>query len=267
MTARERTAYPRFNPMITERDLENLYTPNVDELQFLKDVTTNEPVLRLNVMLLLKTFQSLGYFPDLNEIPKEIIQHVRIALQLPPETLLGYTSAKTLYRHHEAVRSYLNVKAFDAEARRLIEEAVSKAAQTMDDPADLINVGIEVLIQQRYELPAFSQFDERLIGHIRTQVNEAIFQQVVSQLTEEERSQLDQLLVVDVAERQSALNMLKQGPGSPTLSHMKVLYQRLRQLQSIIDVHRLLEGISARKRSCSMFAGCRNSDKPNVTLT
>ena len=242
MTARERTAYPRFKPSIAERDLEDFYTPGVEDLQFLKDTITHEPVLRLNMMLLLKTFQSLGYFPDLNEIPVQIVQHIRIALKLPPETWPGYISDKTLYRHHEAVRAYLNVRGFNAEGRLLIEQAVLQAAQTMDDPADLINVGIEVLIQQRYELPAFSQF-ERLVGHIRTEVNEIIFQQVVGRLTEEELSHLDQLLVVDVIERKSTLNMLKQGPGSPTLSHMRTLYQRLTQLQSIIDVNRLLDGL------------------------
>jgi len=151
MTARERTAYPRFKSPIAERDLEDFYTPRVEDLQFLKETITHAPVLRLNMMLLLKTFQSLGYFPDLNEIPVQIVQHIRIALKLPPETWPGYISDKTLYRHHEAVRAYLNVRGFNAEGRLLIEQAVSQAAQTMDDPADLINVGIEVLIQQRYE--------------------------------------------------------------------------------------------------------------------
>jgi len=62
MASRERTAYPRFKPVIADRDLYNLYTPTDDDLQFLKQATTQEPVLRLNVMLLLKTFQSLATF-------------------------------------------------------------------------------------------------------------------------------------------------------------------------------------------------------------
>lgn len=242
MTARERTAYPRFNPLIAERDLDDLYTPSEDDLQFLTRATTQEPVLRLNVMLLLKTFQSLGYFPDLDSIPAEIVKHLRIVLKIPQEVTPGYSSEKTLYRHHEAIRTYLNVKAFDTEARQLIERAVWQAAQTMDDPADLINVGIEVLIQQRYELPAFSQF-ERIIGHIRTQVNDTIFQLVVNRLTDQERNILDSLLVVDASERLSPFNMLKQGPGNPSISHMRELRDRLIQLESILDVRRLLVDI------------------------
>ena len=242
MASRERTAYPRFKPVIADRDLYNLYTPTDDDLQFLKQATTQEPVLRLNVMLLLKTFQSLGYFPDLDDIPNAIIQHIRMTLKIPQDVTPGYPNDRTLYRHYEAIRAHLNVRAFDVQARQIIQQTVQQAAQTMDDPADLINVGIEVLIQQRYELPAFSQF-ERLIGHIRTEVNDAIFQKVVNRLTDDEHAALDRLLVVDPAERQSPLNTLKAGPGSPSISHMRELRDRLTQLQSIIDVHRLLTGI------------------------
>jgi len=179
MASRERTAYPRFKPVIADRDLYNLYTPTDDDLQFLKQATTQEPGLRLNVMLLLKTFQSLGYFPDLDDIPDAIVQHIRMTLKIPQDVTPGYPNDRTLYRHYEAIRAHLNVRAFDVQARQIIQQTVQQAAQTMDDPADLINVGIEVLIQQRYELPAFSQF-ERLIGHIRTEVNDAIFQKVVN---------------------------------------------------------------------------------------
>jgi hypothetical protein len=147
-----------------------------------------------------------------------------------------------LYRHHQAIRAYLNVRTFDAAARQIAEQAVRQAAQRMDDPADLINVAIEVLIQQRYELPAFHQF-ERMVGHIRTQVNDDLFGLIVNRLTATQRSTLDALLVVDPTERQSPLNILKQGPGSPSISHMRELRDRLKQLRAILDVKPLLEGI------------------------
>lgn len=242
MTSRERTAYPRFKPVMTDRDLYDLYTPTEDDLQFLKQATRQEPVLRLNVLLLLKTFQALGYFPDLSDIPEAIIDHVRLALKIPQAIAPTYESAKTLYRHHEAVRAYLNVRAFDAEAKVILEQAIQRAAQTMDDPADLINVGIEVLIQQRCELPAFSQF-ERLVAHIRAQVNALIFERVVNRLAETERATLDRLLIVDPTEHQSPLSLLKQGPGSPSISHMRALRDRLTQLQSILDTQHLLTDI------------------------
>ncbi len=242
MTSRERTAYPRFKPVMTDRDLYDLYTPTEDDLQFLKQATRQEPVLRLNVLLLLKTFQALGYFPDLSDIPEAIIDHVRLALKIPQAIAPAYELAKTLYRHHEAVRVYLNVRAFDAEAKVILEQAIQRAAQTMDDPADLINVGIEVLIQQRCELPAFSQF-ERLAADIRAQVNALIFERVVNRLTEAERTTLDRLLIVDPTEHQSPLSLLKQGPGSPSISHMRALRDRLTQLQSILDTQHLLTDI------------------------
>ena len=49
---------------------------------------------------------------------------------------------------------------------RVVEQRVTQAASTMSDPADLINVAIEHLIQQRFELPAFQTLD-RLVSHVR----------------------------------------------------------------------------------------------------
>ncbi len=94
MTSRERTAYPRFKPVMTDRDLYDLYTPTEDDLQFLKQATRQEPVLRLNVLLLLKTFQALGYFPDLSDIPEAIIDHVRLALKIPQAIAPAYNRPK-----------------------------------------------------------------------------------------------------------------------------------------------------------------------------
>jgi hypothetical protein len=52
-----------------------------------------------------------------------------------------------------------------------------KAAQVMESPADLINAAIETLLQEQYELPAFSTLD-RMAGRIRHLANGGIYQSV-----------------------------------------------------------------------------------------
>jgi hypothetical protein len=45
-------------------------------------------------------------------------------------------------------------------------KALSEAAETKDNPADLINLALETLIKERYELPVFSTLD-RLVRRVR----------------------------------------------------------------------------------------------------
>jgi hypothetical protein len=60
-------------------------------------------------------------------------------------------------RYRDAIREHLRVKPLGDKARRVAAEAVADAALSMDDPVDLINVAIEELIKERFELPAFSR--------------------------------------------------------------------------------------------------------------
>ena len=104
-----------------------------------------------------------------------------------PHTLLAHDQSQ--------IRNYLQVTPFNPEARQLISETVSQSAQVMDNPADLINVAIEVLVKERYELPGFNTLD-RLVCGIRNRVNQQIFSQVYRQLDEEYISHLDTLFKV-----------------------------------------------------------------------
>src|SRR5260370_38807860 len=61
------SAYPRLkaNPSATE--LGEIYTPNIFELVFAAE-RTRKPALQVGLLLLLKTFQRLGYFVRYAEI-------------------------------------------------------------------------------------------------------------------------------------------------------------------------------------------------------
>jgi TnpA family transposase len=223
-----------------------LYTPTEAELAWAR-ATVRDSAHRLHLLLWLKCFQMLGYFPDLLTIPTPISDHIRHYLDLDPHVPLGYGQLRSLYQHQQAVRDYLRVRPFDDAARQAITATVRAAAVVMDNPADLVNVAIEELIRLRYELPAFSTLD-RLVDHLRTEVNDAIFAQVQARWTAAETARLQSLLNDKIHARRSNYQTIKDPPDSATLGHLRAHERKLAWLLTLADTDRLLAGVPAAKR-------------------
>ncbi|ETT84591.1 MULTISPECIES: Tn3 family transposase [Bacillus] len=241
MAAIERTAYPRFKKNLTRRELREIYTITTEENQFAHSMARGSiPVLSFLIMM--KCFQRLGYFPRPKDIPATVISHVRTCLHLPNDTEPNFQT-KALYRHQKAIREYLKVTPFGKIPLDIATTAIYKAAQVMDNPADLINVAIAELIKERCELPAFSTLD-RLARRVRTVVNYRFFNTILNRLSTEERGKLDQLLNTSMQLQKSDYNYLKDLPKSPSISHMKDLQSRLSWLTTFIPIiDQLLEGV------------------------
>lgn len=97
MVSIDRTAYPRFNKTIAGKELQRNFTPT-DEERAWAERTTRAPRQRLGLILLLKTFQYLHYFASLEEIPPEVINHVRESLGYAKRVVADYSIPRTLYR-------------------------------------------------------------------------------------------------------------------------------------------------------------------------
>src|SRR5581483_60355 len=103
MASIERTAYPRFKRTPTAQNLHALYTPSDEELTF-AEKTARSQTSQLSLLVLLKAFQRLGYFPKLDGVPLVIVNHLRSCLSLSEQIEPGYEEPRTLYRHHQAIR-------------------------------------------------------------------------------------------------------------------------------------------------------------------
>ena len=82
----ERTAYPRFAPRHSARELARLYTPTPRELDLARGATRGGEAYRLAFLVMLKSFQRLGYFPKPGEVPDAVVSHLRSRLRLGSET-------------------------------------------------------------------------------------------------------------------------------------------------------------------------------------
>lgn len=220
------TAYPRFKTYIPSRDLSAIYSPTPDDLALARSVTRGK-VTNLGFLILLKTFQRLGYFVTINQVPIAIVEHIA-ALTLNSSVvsdLVAYDPSKTRKRHMQTIRQNLNIHYYDKEARHIMLLAMREAARTKEDLADIINVGIEELIRKRYELPAFDTL-VRGARHVRSILYRQFYQQVDVLLNIEEKARLDTLFTPEPEAHFTPWNYLKQEPGSPTLTHLKIWLDR-----------------------------------------
>jgi Domain of unknown function (DUF4158) len=237
MTAIERTAYPSFKQQPSPQELTELYTPTLEELAFAQAQSASKS-RGFRVLVLLKSFQRLGYFPHSEWVPLSVIGHLRTVLKLSP-SVSSVAPLRSRHRYQQAIRDYLHVTSYNPTAQKLAASAMTQAAETMDYPADLINVAIEALVKAHYELPAFSTLD-RLAGNIRSIVNTRLFQQVASSLSTLEQTYLDRLLQPESSDSEMTFQLLKAPPKSAKLSHVQALQSKFDRLMAFGDAQRLL---------------------------
>jgi TnpA family transposase len=256
MSSIERTAYPRFatGRVLKERELEQFYSLTPDELNYInKNIRSTE--MRLNFAVQLKTFQRLGYFSALKDVPSVVVEHIKKCLGIFNDGItFYYKHDTTLYRHRDHICFYLKVIRWEKTKNRNVNNhvhpgrhiAVQSAyqiSQTMNHPADIINVVIEELIYHRYELPTFDQLN-RLVKHTRSLVNRKIFNKIHQQLDSHLLKKLNDLIHLKIGPSKTGYNNLKRLPKNPTITHFKELLEHHNWLMSLGNMEKYLLGIS-----------------------
>jgi len=92
MTAIERTAYPRFTRAPSVKELREIYTPTPGDVAFVA-THARGPSQKFALMILLKVYQRLDYFPDPATIPGAVISHIGIWQGFLPETAIRTAQA------------------------------------------------------------------------------------------------------------------------------------------------------------------------------
>jgi TnpA family transposase len=230
---------------VSERELHDVFTPTADETVWATEVARFNGHLVVLVVLL-KSFQRLGYFPRIGDVPTEVTAHV--AQQIGIESASGVASgiSRTLVRYRQLIRDRVGVVHDPIVARSVASTAIRNAAQTKDNPADLINVALEELVRSRLELPGYTTLD-RMAARIRAEVNNELFVRIVDRLDGLDRSLLSGLLDVDPVARRSRFDDMKRPARKPSLSRLKQHTQNLQLLDAMGDTERWLDGVSPTK--------------------
>ena len=264
MTSIDRTAYPRFKRTMLAREIADVFTPSAEEIEWARDKTTTAPSM-LALVTWLKSFQYLGYFPGLDEVPGPVLTHVRGTLGLAEGVRAEADADRTGKRYREIIRLRLGVKSDKAASRDIAEAAVRAAAQSKDNPADLINVAIEHLVRKRLELPGYTTLD-RMVATVRAEVNKRVFGTVAARIPADGRARLARLLVADPATRRSEFDRLKDPARAATIGKLKARLKHLADLDAIGPTEAWLAGVPMAK--IGHFAGeARLTDAADMKKT
>ena len=246
MTAIERTAYPRFKPSLTRDELDLFYTPSETEVAFVKNSRAEDERQQLELTILLKAFQKLGYLPQMVQVPNQIKKHIGQQMNYPLSDEMEKIPRTKRSRYRKAIRAHLNIKPYRDGGTEAVEQIVRQTSQTMSDPADLINVAIEQLIVDHFELPAYRTLDE-FVNHVRHQTHQKLYGQVTVDLLPEQEAILDGLLKREKGETRNAFSRLKILPARASLKWVGKWEQHLDWLESIMNTQPFVSTLSSTK--------------------
>ncbi len=252
MTQLHETIYPRIRSTITEKELKEIYTPTHEEIAFASRYA-RKPTLRLRLLVMLKVFQRLGYFPRLSEVPQQIIEHITRSAGFHEGIVLpADASTRPFWRHNSLIRKFLDIESYTKGGAQVMENVLLNTSRSKDVIADIINVGIEELIRQRYELPAFTTL-RRAAREARSITNKDFYKQVSAVLPDGDKRTIESLLARTDEEPKSLWNQLKEEAKPPTTKTMREFIQHLRWLQGLGIEPCAFEGIPEAK--VERFAG------------
>jgi len=232
MSTIQDTAYPQLKKDLNARELAAIYTPTVDECAFAVGVSARKPTQVL-LLIQLKILQRLGYFELLSTLPRVIVDHVCSSAQMRVPTmreLKAYDASGSRSRHLQKIRDFIGVRRFVETDWSWLDQVAREAASTKQELEDIINVLIEELVRQKFELPGFTQL-VRASRAARNAVNTAIFKSVTEQLSAEQRQMLDDLIL----QRRGVTlwDQLKREPKRPTVREVAKFLEHIRWLKSL----------------------------------
>jgi len=258
MAAIHETAYPVMEDNFKETELWELFTPSDEEINFV-----NHQVIdvagSLRMLVLLKVFQHLGYFPSWSAIPKDITNHLAnlLGYLLLLDADEEYDTSTSRSRHIQYIRDFLKVKPVSEPTYSLMEKTAEQAALTKEHVADIINIVIEELIRQHFELPAYSRF-YRIAMTARAKVKESCLEIINAKLTAAHKPLLDEWLTSKTEAGESWWNRLKKEAPAPTVKNFRLYLEHVDWLEKYHEAlpvqTDLLDVPAAKRRQFSLEA-------------
>ena len=237
MAAIHETAYPRIKPNLTYKEIDEIFTPTLDDIDFMRSKTkATRHKAQLGFMLLLKCYQYLGRPMMVNGLPDMIKKHVADKLGVDTEANLKRYDISTRKHHLKAVRQYLQINADKKSRRQQLKKSALEAACTRENLADIINVLIDESIKNNFELISYKEL-HRLAMAARKVVNYHNYQEIFKRLTREQKALIDSILGSKETSQDEGKFFtwatLKLEPKKPTSKNIKIFINHVNKFKNL----------------------------------
>ena len=234
--------YPRFRDIYTDEELAEHFFLSRSEHLFVQECRSDAN--RLVVSILLKSLLYLGYFPELNEVPHQVLAFVAKQLDVLKGSANEYSWSRSTKNYHLSIireeTGYRFPTARDKEGLEvwLRDDATTKC-QTYEE---LFELALGRLLTHRIELPSEKEL-ERLVSAALRGFHEQVYQTIHARLPVNTLSKLDQLVAIASGDSQSGLDRLKREPAQAGVDNMGKEIAKLEILKSFELPANLFEGI------------------------
>jgi hypothetical protein len=146
----------------------------------------------------------------------------------------GHESSQWRWQHEKEIRDRYGYQGFNDPFLqfRLNRWLYARCWTGTDRPSVLFDRSIAWLLANKVLLPGLTVL-ERAVARVRSRANERLWQRLTMQVTPEQRTRLEQLLVVPETDRTSPLDRLRDGPVLQSPAELGRAVERLEEVQSI----------------------------------
>ncbi len=194
---------------------------------------------RLGMAIQLCTLPWLGFVPDdVAAVPAAAANRVAVQLGIPIADLAGYGARKqTRTEHLRTIAARLGWRTAGKAEWKDLEEFLLARAIEHDAPSVLFRLGCEYLQSAKIVRPGVISLMER-VATVRQDAVSEVFLRVQPLLSDQRRSELDGLLVVEEGMSISRLAWLHRGATSASPMAIRGELDKLRFLRGL-DAHRI----------------------------
>ncbi len=190
MTSLIDTTYPYLKNDISIDELHDNYIISPEEIDFCTTYTKDGQT-RLCFLILLKTFQYLGYFTKVKECPDKIVTFIskNNGIKYNKKYLDVYDNSTTRTNHVGFIRTYLNLNKFNKEVVENLAEDISREKNGI---INIINTLISDVRALSLELPTFNRL-KRIASSSRLKVNDEYVQYIYDNLNKQELARIENI--------------------------------------------------------------------------
>lgn len=234
LTQEQRDAFGCYGAAPSREELERYFYLSDDDQVIIQSLRGDHS--RLGYAIQLTSVRYLGTFPDsFTAVPQEVLQTLCRQIGVSdPACIHTYAQTRQRYRHALEIQSRYGYRVF-TDPRvgfRLSRWLYALCWTGTDRPGELFSRATTWLLTHKVLLPGVTIL-ERFIAQLRSRVEERLWLTLGRSVTEEQRQQLQNMLLVAEGNRNSRLDQLRSGPVIVSGPALVRALRRLDEVRSI----------------------------------